>query len=121
MRSSPGLSVSTPKRGLPARYQVSPASRPSGLELALRQRGYTPIAPTVVARCDLASIAGQAIAPRSTVKIAEFASDSWWATWQTALRIDAPRLDGVAALFDRIPGPTAFVSVAMGVLMQRWR
>jgi len=116
-------------RGLPARYQVSPASQPHGLELALRQRGYMPGAPTAVARCDLASIAGQAIGPRSMVKIAEFASDSWWATWQTALRINAAPLDAVAGLVDRISAPTAFVSVALegvdaavalGVLEDRW-
>ncbi len=95
-------------RGLPARYQVSPASQPAGLERALRQRGYLPGAPTAVSRCDLALLAGQPTAPRSMVRIAECASDSWWATWQTALRIDASRLDAVAALFDRISAPMAF-------------
>jgi len=116
-------------RELPARYQVSPASQPYGLEHALRQRGYMPEAPTAVARCDLASIAGQATPTRSRVRIDDCARDGWWGTWQTALGIDAPRLDAVGALFDRVSAPMAFVSVAiegvgaavaLGVLDNRW-
>ncbi len=63
------------------------------------------------------------------VRIEECASHGWWATWQAALGIDASRLDAVAALFDRVSTPTAFVSVtmegvhvavALGVLDNRW-
>ena len=100
-------------RELPARYQVSPASQPHGLEHALRRRGYEPEAPTAVARCDLASIAGHATATRARVRIERYASDDWWATWQTALGIDTPRVDAAVAMFDRVSAPMAFVSVAI--------
>lgn len=117
------------RRGLPARYQISPASLPGGLERVLLRRGYTVGTPTGVQRCDLAAITAERTAPRAAVRIDPTPSSAWWATWQAALGASSARCAAVAALFDRVPGERAFVtvtidrtdgSVAFGVLDGRW-
>ena len=117
------------ERGLPARYQISPASQPAGLEQVLLRRGYAMGTPTGVLRCDLAAIAAEGPAPLVTVKIDPTPSSAWWATWQAALGVGSARRAAVAALFDRVPGERAYVtvaidravaSVAVGVLDGGW-
>ncbi len=116
-------------RGLPARYQVSPAAQPAGLERALLRRGYTVGTPTAVQRCDLAALPAGRAPSRATVEIDPSPSRGWWATWQASLGIGPDRCAAVAALLDRIAGERAFVtvtidgahaSVVLGVLDGRW-
>jgi len=63
------------------------------------------------------------------VRIDPAPSSAWWATWQAALGVGSARCAAVAAVFDRVPGERAFVtvtidradaSVAFGVLDGHW-
>jgi len=101
------------ERGLPVRYQISPASRPAGLEELLVDRGYTASAPTAVQTCDLERLRRGPAAPEATAEIASRPTDGWWRTWQAALGVEPSRLSAVAALLGRLDRRTAFVTVSI--------
>ncbi|HWK18852.1 MAG TPA: hypothetical protein VNR66_15495, partial [Solirubrobacteraceae bacterium] len=86
-------------RGMPPRYQISPASQPDGLERVLLERGYAAATPTGVQRCELAAIAAERTPPRTAVRIDPAPSAAWWATWQAALGVDSAQCAAVAAPF----------------------
>jgi GNAT superfamily N-acetyltransferase len=116
--------------GLPARFQLSPASAPDGLADALHARGYRASAPVDVQAAGLGDAAAPAIPGGLRVDISATASDAWWSTWSTAVGVDTERVAAVAILFGRITGETGFasargrdgqvISVGMGVRDRDW-
>ena len=117
------------ERGRPARFQVTPASRPEGLRALLRRRGYALESPTDVWVGALAGAAALRPAPGARVALAPEPGAGWWEAWRTTLGISHERTAGPAALFGRLRLPTAFVAVGldstvaavgMGVCDGRW-
>jgi N-acetylglutamate synthase len=115
------------ERGLPIRFQITPASQPHALCDLLVARGYTPGSPTAVQTCRLEDAGHRP--PGAPVEITAWPTDDWWRTWETALGIADGRRPAVAALFQRLRQPTAFatvqgdgapVAVGMGVLDGAW-
>jgi N-acetylglutamate synthase len=113
------------ERGLPVRFQITPASQPHALYDVLVARGYTPGSPTAVQTCRLED----AVPPPAAVEITSWPTDEWWRTWQTTLGMPDVRRRAVAALFRRLRQPTAFatvhsdgagVAVGLGVLDGSW-
>jgi N-acetylglutamate synthase len=96
------------RRGLPARFQLTPASQPPGLEEALAGRGYALEAPSAVWLGDL-----EALARDATAAIAERADARWLA------------LSGAdAAVVGRVQVPCAYArsetAAARGALDGAW-
>jgi ribosomal protein S18 acetylase RimI-like enzyme len=92
------------ERGLPARFQVSPAS-PAGLDAALGERGYR-----LDGRMSLRTAPIERIAREADVTVAEASTDAWFATWHAVHGGDP---DAERALLDRIALPTAYASVVL--------
>ena len=95
--------------GLPARFQITPASRPGGLDDELQARGYGIEAPSAVWTGDLAPLARDG----GHVAIAERADEAWLA------------LSGAdAAVLERVRVPSAYVrsevAAARGALDGEW-
>jgi GNAT superfamily N-acetyltransferase len=114
---------------VPVRYQITPASQPRALQAALLARGYRTDAPTAVRTCALPRLAAAPIPPGISIEITSAPTDTWWATWQSSLEIDAIRATAVNALFARIQQATAFATVsiddtpagvALGIHEDRW-
>jgi N-acetylglutamate synthase len=103
--------------GLPARFQLCPASRPTGLADVLRERGYEALAPTAVHLAPLDRAGAATTAPTAAattaVAITGRPTEGWWRTWRTALGRGPERLPHVAALFARIDQETAFAVVSL--------
>jgi GNAT superfamily N-acetyltransferase len=96
-------------RGLRARFQVTPASRPAGLGDALLERGYEVEAPSAAWVGDLDALAGDA----GPVAVAERPDDRWLA------------LSGAdTGVLGRVRIPCAFarseVAAARGTLQDEW-
>jgi GNAT superfamily N-acetyltransferase len=94
--------------GLPPRFQITPASRPAGLERALAERGYALEAPSAVWLGDL-----QALARDEPAVIAARPDERWLA------------LTGAAAgILERVRVPCAYarsdVAAARGALDGEW-
>jgi GNAT superfamily N-acetyltransferase len=106
------------RRGLPARFQLTPAARPTGLPSALEARGYRqPAAAVSVETADLASGPGPAASVREQL------DDDWLALWAGSREFDD--LDVARALLTGSPGPTAFarvgdVAIGRGVAVDGW-
>jgi ribosomal protein S18 acetylase RimI-like enzyme len=114
---------------VPARYQITPVSRPRALEALLLARGYTTESPTAVRTCALRALVGAPMAPGVSSDITSVPTETWWATWQSSLGLDSIRATAVSALFGRVQQRTAFVTVimddmpagvALGILEDRW-
>jgi len=91
-------------RGAAARFQLSPAAAPAGLEAALRRREYRDEAPTDVLVCDLAPIAA-APARVDGVAIGSRPGPAWLAAWERR----GPQAE---AILERVPPPAAFATMA---------
>ncbi len=116
-------------RDLPARFQLSPAAHPRGLDRALERRGYQRSAPTSVERCRLAELSGPSPGPGIDIVIDAAPTPRWSTTWQAALGLTDARLAATARLLGRVTAPVAFATVTvdrspagvgMGVLDGRW-
>jgi ribosomal protein S18 acetylase RimI-like enzyme len=116
-------------RDLPARFQITPAAEPPGLDQALDRRDYVEGDPTSVEFCDLARL--RALPPRvsAEVTIDPRPGAQWLGTWQTACGLSAPTVAAATALFGRIQTEVAFAivtvddapaAVALGVLDGDW-
>jgi GNAT superfamily N-acetyltransferase len=69
------------RRGLPARFQLSPAVDPPDLDAVLHARGYRMEAPTEVQVAPLAEVLGYTGAPAVEPSIEPIPSDGWLDTW----------------------------------------
>jgi GNAT superfamily N-acetyltransferase len=116
-------------RDLPARFQVSPAAQPAGLDRALGRRGYERGAPTSVELRHLTELPRPALAGGLEVVIDLAPTTRWSTTWQAALGLSDDRLAATARLFGRVANQAAFVTVSvdgspagvgMGVVDGRW-
>jgi N-acetylglutamate synthase len=92
-------------RSLPARYQLCPASQPSGLDDVLLGRGYAEEGRTAV---QVAAISGGRTSVDPAIAITSQPTGDWWAAWGSALTPDPARVPHLAALFRRIAGDTGF-------------
>jgi ribosomal protein S18 acetylase RimI-like enzyme len=121
------------ERGLPARYQISPASQPADLDDQLAARGYAAVARTAVQTAELSAILRQTrplrTQPDFAVEVMEEFDPSWFAAFRRA-EPGAATQDGVLIeLFQRIQPNRAFAllriddepaAVGMGVLAGAW-
>ena len=104
-------------RGLPARFQITPAARPAELDAALAARGYRFYSPTDVQVADLTAILERTTPLRAlpfVVEVAEEFDPQWFSLYATAEGYD-PRTAALrAAILERIEGTRAFVSLSTG-------
>lgn len=115
----------------PARFQLTPASAPHGLQAALVSRGYTTSPETAVSLCPLAELAERAdvATPPVTTEVSAAPTPPWWDTWGEASDLIPARMAAAGALFTRIEPATGFavaildrrpVAVGLGVHDGDW-
>ena len=98
--------------GGPARFQLSPASRPAGLDHALDARGYRFSDETVVQTVAIGAVlnsTGDVLA----VRLTETLEEAWLETW---LRAEGhpPGREVYADILRRVPAPTIYALVQDG-------
>src|SRR5262249_45430791 len=113
------------ERGLPPRFQMSPAAEPDDLDAALAERGYRRKAPTLV---QTAPLEGIPTTPDAGVVVTEGFNEPWFATYCLAEKLDPREAAGRRDILRRIVGggfahlhldgePAA---VGLGVLGGEW-
>ena len=95
--------------GLPARFQLTPASAPHDLAAQLTRRGYITDGETSVACCPISGLAG----PTDGVQLTSTATSEWWRVWCESLTIAPARATAAGRLFARVTAPTAFAVAAI--------
>jgi N-acetylglutamate synthase len=121
------------ERGLPARYQISPASQPVHLDEQLAARGYAAVARTAVQATELSSILRQTqplrAQPDFAVEVMEEFDPSWFAAFRRAEPGDPAQDAVLTGVFQRIQPNRAFAllhigdepaAVGLGVLEGAW-
>jgi N-acetylglutamate synthase len=118
------------RRGLPARYQISPAARPADLDETLARRGYAVEAPTSVQTAALAEVLSRMSAePAVDVRIAAALDEDWLATYCGAEGASQRERAGRRGILSRIAAQTGFAlysaegrpaSAGLGVLEGGW-
>jgi ribosomal protein S18 acetylase RimI-like enzyme len=121
------------ERGLPIRYQISPAAQPAGLDENLAGRGYQAVAHTAVQIAELGQILRQTVPlrtyPSFEVEVSESFDDEWFALYAAIEHAADPQVLVRRAIFQRIAQPTAYttlridgapVAVGLGVLEEQW-
>lgn len=115
------------RRGLPARFQLSPAAAPAGLARALSWRGYAPSPPEEVRTGRVEQLA--AAGSLAGVVLADEPTDRWLAAWRQAGARAEPDGDIAEAVLRRVPAPSLFallhaggqdIAVARGVVDGGW-
>jgi N-acetylglutamate synthase len=89
------------QRGLPARYQISPASEPDDLDTVLAGRGYLRVAPTLV---QTAPLERMATGPDAGVVVRDGFDEDWFATYCRAENCNPREGVGREAILRRIVG-----------------
>jgi GNAT superfamily N-acetyltransferase len=105
-------------RGLPARYQLCVATRPSGLDALLGAAGYAAVAHTGVHLAKLEELvhlieravgAGRGVARDAlAVELTDAPTPVWWACYATGDEVDADGIAGRAEIVAQIRQPTAY-------------
>jgi N-acetylglutamate synthase len=98
------------RRGLPARYQISPAAQPAGLDRVLADRGYRRHLRILVLSAELATVRDRLVAPGDQVVVADEPDGPWLDTMGAMLGYYG---DGSLAgrMLASIGPPAAFASV----------
>jgi N-acetylglutamate synthase len=120
-------------QGLPARYQISPATQPAELDQILAERGYAAVAHTAVQTTELATILRQTQPLRSRpefeVEVMEGFDAGWFDVFRMADAGDGAQDDVLIDLFRRIEPTAGFVllrldgapaAVGLGVVEGAW-
>lgn len=95
------------RRGVPARFQLSPACRPADLDAVLADRGYVVATPTLV---HVAALEPPPGSPAASVRLAEAPDPTWLDVWGRG-EGRALTLDVVEPILARI-GPEAAYALA---------
>lgn len=96
-------------RGLPARFQITPAAQPAALDEALAARGYRNVAPTLVQTAVLPP--SDAPAPAHTAVLHAVLRDDWFDFAAQTGGYDAHTAGVRRAILQRIALPKAFARV----------
>jgi N-acetylglutamate synthase len=98
------------RRGLPARYQISPAARPAGLDGMLADRGYRRHLRILVLCAELAAVSDRLHAPRDRVTVTGAPDAAWLDTMRAMLGHYG---DGAVAgrMLESIGPPAGFAAV----------
>jgi ribosomal protein S18 acetylase RimI-like enzyme len=117
-------------RGVPARFQLCPASRPPDLDDFLARRGYRLECPTGVQTASLAEVADRsAAAPAAEVLVADELREPWFAVYLEAEGVDEWAAAVRRGILRRIAARTGFAllrvdgrpaAVGLGVLEDGW-
>ena len=109
------------ERGLDARFHLTPATEPTGLDDELARRGYTVESPTIVMTAPVVQ------GTRRSVALLEQVNDTWMATWNRTKDRDTDLTR--SRIFDRIEPTHRFalasdeghpVGVGLGVCDEGW-
>ncbi len=100
--------------GKPARFQLCLASQPSNLDDVLAARGYRYSSGAIVQRTTLTKVLARVVKQNipDAVIDARLTTD-WLSLYAQSAGIDARVLKAKHTLFQRIPSPTAFVTVRL--------
>ncbi len=120
-------------RGLPTRYQISPAAQPAALDDKLAAHGYQAVARTAVQVTQLGEILRQTVPlrthPSFEVEVSEEFDADWFALYAAIEHQADPHLAVHQAILQRIAQPTAYATlridgapaaVGLGVLEEHW-
>jgi ribosomal protein S18 acetylase RimI-like enzyme len=120
-------------RGLPVRFQLSPAVAPFCLDAFLAGRGYQHVSPTAVQTAALPSILERTPPlrhhPEFEVEVAEAYHDDWFHTYVAVEHAGETQLDARRAILQRIANTAGFVllridgepaAVGLGVVEGKW-
>ena len=99
------------RRDQPARFYLTPVSRPLDLESVLRARGYVHESTTLVRVGEVRAMAGEGQPPRLRVTLEATPGSRWLTTWCAALGTAPDRQAAPRALWQRIASPCAFALV----------
>ena len=115
-------------RGLPTRYQVSPAAAPSDLDSLLAERGYVSEAPVDVQTAGIDDVLRGTGESSPGVRLTHVPDDAWLALWTDLFQRGAPAI-AKERILDRIAPTTGFVllernggpvAVGYGVVERGW-
>ncbi|MFN8446183.1 MAG: GNAT family N-acetyltransferase [Caldilineaceae bacterium] len=121
------------ERGLPPRYQITPASLPANLDDVLAERGYEYFSRTAVMTTELTEILSHTtplrLNPEFEVEVSEEFDEDWFALYCQAEQVSFQTSSVRGAILQRIRPPVAFVSlciegvlaaIALGVVEKEW-
>ena len=121
------------ERGLPARFQLTPASLPANLDEVLAERGYEYFSPTAVMTAELTTLLSHTtplrLNPEFEVEVSEEFDEEWFDLYCEAEQVSYQTSSVRGAILQRIRPPVAFVSlcidgalaaIALGVVEKEW-
>ena len=121
------------ERGLPPRFQITPASLPTDLDAILEARGYEYFSPTVVQIAEPATILQNTTPlrqrPDFTIELSEEFSEEWYELYCEAEQATAQASAVRSGILQRIRPPVAFATlkiddnlaaIALGVVEKEW-
>lgn len=118
------------RRGLPARFQITPAGLPPNLDALLTARGYTTDAPTDVQTATLAGVLAHAPAGAApTITFLEQFDDGWYAAYRQIVALSDLAAEVRRHAWQHIGPPAGFAlawvdgvpaGAGMGVLERGW-
>ncbi|WP_407562958.1 GNAT family N-acetyltransferase [Streptomyces sp. 184] len=102
------------RHGRTARFQITPAACPAGLDDLLARRGYRRGHPVSLQAAAVAEVEGRQAGDRLRVRVEDRPDGAWFDVWHTVHGAGA--VDGAAAwgLLDRVAGPCAYARVLDG-------
>jgi GNAT superfamily N-acetyltransferase len=117
------------ERGLPTRFQISPASQPRELAELLLARGYRAHSSTATYICALADVARPTHSDGFRVELMSTPRTAWWSVHDAARPITPAQQAATNAMFERIAENMVFAlvtldgagaGVGMSVLEEPW-
>ncbi|MGV3722741.1 MAG: GNAT family N-acetyltransferase [Actinomycetota bacterium] len=101
------------RRGLPARFHISPAVSPAGLDQLLAERGYRVDAPTAVQTASLTGVLALAAPSALEVTLAATPSEEWLSIYNSTHADDDAAVQVRRDIMSRVGPPSAFALVCL--------
>jgi len=101
------------RRGLPARFHISPAASPSDLDERLAERGYRVDAPTGVQVAARAEVLARAGDPGLDVSLSATPSEEWFSIYNTTHADDDAAVQVRKEIMARVGPPSAFALLCL--------
>jgi N-acetylglutamate synthase len=98
--------------GAPARFQISPATRPTGLDGVLAERGYRLESPMSLHTAATGEVIGRSPAAPLPVRVDDHPTDAWFLTWSAVHGAVDPGPE--LRMLERVDQPSCYVAVLAG-------
>lgn len=100
------------RRGAPARFQISPATRPTGLDGILAERGYRLESPMSLHTAATDAVLGRSPAGQLRVRVDDHPADAWFRAWLAVHEAGDPGAD--LRMLQRVDRPSGYASALGG-------